>query len=155
MAVASKKRNKKFVDGSVQGALVTRLALHWFTFVMVGFAVSIVFQFFTDPFRPISEHMREMLQNQAGFLLVMLCMTPIYLFDTVKLSNRFVGPILRLRRAMKDLGHGRPTSKIKFRPGDFWMELADDFNLILDRTDLASTQEASDKSEDQLQETAS
>ena len=39
-------------------------------------------------------------------------MTPIYLWDTVKLSNRFVGPLVRLRiKGDRDPGYGS-TSKM-------------------------------------------
>lgn len=136
MATNKVRRRKKFIDRDVQGALVIRLATHWFSFLLVGTAVSLVLQFLTDPFRPVSQHFNAFLHNQAGFVMVMLCMTPIFLYDTVKLSHRFAGPILRLRRALNELAHGDQVERVKFRPGDFWMEIADEFNSVLDRISL-------------------
>jgi hypothetical protein len=136
MATNKVRRRKKFIDRDVQGALVIRLASHWFAFLLVGTAVSLVLQFLTDPFRPVSEHFQAFVHNQAGFVLVMLCMTPVFLYDSVKLSHRFAGPILRLRRALNELAHGDEVERVKFRPGDFWTEIADEFNCVLDRISL-------------------
>jgi hypothetical protein len=53
---------------------------------------------------------------------------PVYVWDLVKLSHRFAGPMLRLRRILKDLAAGRRASHLRFRPNDFWQETAIDFN---------------------------
>jgi hypothetical protein len=127
------KRTKTFIDRKVQGALVRRMAFHWFTFLLIGTAVTIVFQYLTDPFKGLDAHFRYFLGHQSGFLAVMFCVTPIFLYDTVKLSHRFAGPILRLRRGLHELASGDEAERVTFRPGDFWGELADDFNAILDR----------------------
>jgi methyl-accepting chemotaxis protein len=146
------KRKKTFIDRNVQGALVRRLALHWFSFLIVGTAVTLVFQYLTDPFKGLDKHFDYFLQHQAGFITVMLCMTPVFLFDTVKLSHRFAGPILRLRRALKELASGDEVERVTFRPGDFWGELADDFNAVLDRQQLlASADHVEDSVEDELE----
>jgi methyl-accepting chemotaxis protein len=143
------KRSKKFVDRGVQGALVRRLAAHWIAFLVIGTAVSLMFQYLTDPFTGLDKHFEYFLQHQAGFIAVMLCMTPVFLYDTVKLSNRFAGPIFRLRRALKELAKGDDVERISFRPGDFWGELADDFNAVLDRHQATA---ATDPSEEPVQE---
>ena len=51
----------------------------------------------------------------------------------VKVSNRFVGPALRMQRAMNEVAEGRPTERLLFRNGDFWRGMADDFNSLIDR----------------------
>ena len=57
-------------------------------------------------------------------------MVPAFIYDTIKLSNRFVGPILRLKNSVRSVADGKPVSPLKFRGGDFWHELADDFNRL-------------------------
>ena len=44
------------------------------------------------------------------------------------LSNRFTGPMLRLRRSMRALARGEHVEPIEFRGGDFWQEFAAEFN---------------------------
>ena len=143
MAEQKARRKKQFIDRHVQGALVFRLALHWCVFLVVGMSVSLVLQYLADPFQPAGHHFGLFVKHQAGFLLVMVCMTPVFLFDTVKLSHRFVGPILRVRRALAEMAGGEEVERVKFRPGDFWMEIADDLNKVIDRVSaLDDRQEA-------------
>ncbi|MCH7729704.1 MAG: hypothetical protein IH991_25015, partial [Planctomycetes bacterium] len=63
-------------------------------------------------------------------MLAMLVLAPIFIRDLCKMSNRFVGPMARLRRAMHDLANGSEVSPIHFRKRDFWQEMAHDFNRI-------------------------
>ena len=138
MSNTKSKRKKTYVDRNVQGALVRRLAMHWLLFLLVGTGVSLAFQVLTDPFTSFRAHITLFLKHQSGFLAVMVCMSPIFLYDTVKLSHRFAGPILRLRRSLHDMAEGREVERVHFRPGDFWTELADDFNAIVDRQRLTT-----------------
>ena len=138
MARKRNNRKKTFVDRNVQGALVRRLVFHWLVFLLVGTAVTLVFQYLTDPFTSMDEHFSSFLQKQSGFIAVMLCMTPIFVLDTVKLSHRFAGPILRLRRGLRELAAGEDAQRMTLRPGDFWTDLAVEFNAIVDRQQLTS-----------------
>jgi hypothetical protein len=133
MAEHTARRKKQFIDRHVQGALVFRLGLHWCAFLLIGMAVSVVLQYLADPFRPASEHFAMFVRNQAGFLLVMVCMTPVFLYDTVKFSNRFAGPVLRVRRTLNDLACGIKVAPVTFRPGDFWTDITDDLNYVVNR----------------------
>ena len=61
---------------------------------------------------------------------VMLLLLPVFLRDTLKLSNRFAGPMYRLRIALQSLAAKQSASPIKFRAGDFWQEATTDFSRI-------------------------
>jgi hypothetical protein len=127
------KRRQKFVDAKVQGALARRIIFHWLVFVIVAFGVSLFLQLLSDPFRPVSENVRIMWMTQGPLMLVMIFLLPVFVLDTVKLSHRFAGPIINLRRAMREIAEGKPARKIQFRKSDFWHDLADDYNSIADR----------------------
>ena len=49
----------------------------------------------------------------------MLMLLPVFLRDTLKLSNRFAGPMYRLRTGLKGLTESQPIAPIQFRTGDF------------------------------------
>jgi signal transduction histidine kinase len=49
------------------------------------------------------------------------------------LSNRIAGPVYRLRQHMATIHQGGPIEPVKFRDGDHFSELAEDYNLVLDR----------------------
>jgi nitrogen fixation/metabolism regulation signal transduction histidine kinase len=126
-------RKKTFVDPKVQGALVRRLVLHWFSFIAVAAIVAFCLQILTNPFRSISEHGQEVWWTHGPFLLVMFFMLPIFIVDTIKLSNRFAGPIYRLRLTIRSMAEGESFKPLRFRDFDFWQGLADDFNAMVER----------------------
>jgi nitrogen fixation/metabolism regulation signal transduction histidine kinase len=53
--------------------------------------------------------------------------------DFVQFTNRFAGPVLRLRAAMRQVARGEAAPPLSFRDDDFWQELAADFNRIAAR----------------------
>ena len=55
------------------------------------------------------------------------------MLDTIRFSNRFVGPVTRLRRAMRSLGTTDDVAPLQFRDNDFWAEAADEFNNVLEK----------------------
>jgi hypothetical protein len=65
----------------------------------------------------------------------MLLLLPLFLRDTLKLSNRFAGPMYRLRMALKSMVSEGTLKPIKFRDGDFWQEAAEDFNVVASKFD--------------------
>src|SRR3954463_15748385 len=125
------RRTKHFIDKNVQGSLTRRIIFHWLTFLSVAFVVSFVLQVMTDPFRPLSAHLKELWWTHGPFLLVAAFMLPAYAIDTIKLSHRFAGPIFSLRRAIREVAAGEPPRKLKFRRRDFWQDLAGDYNAML------------------------
>jgi hypothetical protein len=125
------QRRKVYIDSRVQGALVRRILFHWLLFLCVASLVAFVLQVLSNPFQPLAEHAHDIWWNQGPFLVVMLFLLPVFVVDTVKLSHRFAGPIYSLRRAIQDIAQGKPARKLKFRTGDFWHELSEDFNAML------------------------
>ena len=127
------QRRQKFVDAKVQGALARRLIFHWLLFVTVGSTAAFVLQVLSDPFRPTSDHLRELWWTHGPFVMVMIFMLPIFVMDTIKLSHRFAGPVVSLRRAMRDVAAGQAPRKLQFRTYDYWHELAEEYNAMIDR----------------------
>ncbi|MCA9184800.1 MAG: hypothetical protein R3E01_03615 [Pirellulaceae bacterium] len=127
------QRRKKYIDQQVQGSLARRLVAHWVIFLAVSAIVAFAMQVLMDPFQPLSTHFGLLRQNQGPFLLVALLMIPVFVNDSIKLSHRFVGPVSRLRRKIIAIGNGDRVDPLKLRPGDFWHELANEFNIMLSR----------------------
>ena len=65
------------------------------------------------------------------FLSLMLLL-PMFVYDSFQLSNRFVGPVTRLRRVLRELAEGKPFSPVKFRKGEYWQEMADELNRAVE-----------------------
>lgn len=138
-------RSQRFVDAKVQGALARRLIFHWLLFLSVGSSVALVLQVLSDPFKPTSDHLRELWWTQGPFIAVMVFLLPVFVMDTIKLSHRFAGPVVSLRRAMRDVANGQPPRKLQFRQYDFWQDMAGEYNAMIDR--LAPRSETKDEAE--------
>lgn len=105
-------------------------------------------QYFTgDPTLTLMGHLGVVWQNYAFFVLLMFAIVPAFAYDSIKLSNRFAGPMVRLRKGIQAVTEGEPTVNLKFRKGDFWSDVADEFNEMVASIEAAKAEEASDKSD--------
>lgn len=159
MTKQNNNRKRLLVDGSVQGALMRRVVLHWGLFLVLVFLFLSAWQLLVsgEPLNFSSEAILTVWRNCIPVLVSMIVLLPVFLRDTVRLSNRFSGPILRLKNEMKALADGKENPPVKFRDNDFWQELAAEFNrvaeLVHDRQSSSTTEsalKAADKAEECL-----
>lgn len=127
------KRKQNFVDTSVQGALLRRIFLHWCTFFFVTLISIVLMQtLLGDPAKTIIDRLRFELGEFMFIGMIMLALFPAFMLDTIRFSNRFVGPIVRLRRHIRDLGSQKNTEHCVFRDNDFWTDVAGEYNSVAD-----------------------
>ncbi len=133
MSENKQTRKHIFVDAKVQGALVLRVAIYW-VFCLLSLSLMLLcWRILTGPARIFYTHFADMWYYYGAALVASLLLLPIVLVDIVRLSNRFAGPLVRLRRSMRALARGEEVQPIHFRGQDFWQEFADEFNAIADR----------------------
>jgi len=133
------KRSRLFIDPAVQWSIIRRVLTHWTTFLVAGTLLSM----FNGMMQSDGQDWTivSLFQQQLPFILVSLLLLPVFLMDTIKLSHRFVGPMIRFRHAMKSLTQGEgKAGALTFRPGDFWNEIALDFNRFAGRINIARKQ---------------
>lgn len=123
-------RKRMFVDSAVQGALIRNIVVHWFVFIFTLAVILGAVQFFQNPVATSDELLSQFPRRHGLTFLILVLLLPTFLWDTVRLSNRFAGPVLRLRRMMQSLADGEDPGELHFREGDFWMELGEHFNGI-------------------------
>ena len=145
-----KRRQKSIVDVEVQGAILRRISVHWLLF-FIGNSLALLMwvKLFELPDLPWKEVAAECLRRYFPFFLVSLVMLPAFVWDTLKLTTRFAGPIHRLRTALKRVASGEKIKPIKFRHGDFWNEIANNFNRAVGAVDPAHTAEAATQAKSQ------
>lgn len=133
--MSRKKRKQNFIDNHVQGALLRRIFSHWLMFFGVtAFAIVLLQTLLGDPALGIMERLQASFGEFTFMAIVMAALLPAFMLDTVRFSNRFVGPIARLRRHLRELSHG-DTSPCMFRGDDFWTDMADEFNKVAELVD--------------------
>ena len=137
-------RKKAVADVSVQWTLALRVILHFLVFVFAGAFFGLINQFFANPFGGLAENLNTFWRQSGPMLLALACLMPIFVRDTLTLSNRMAGPICRLRNTIKQLGDGEEVPPLKFRKRDMWDDLPELFNRMTDRL----RNEASTKSVD-------
>jgi len=133
MSNQHKKRKQIFVDPKVQGALVLRVVIYWCFCLGTMTIMLLSWNMLTVPARMPWTHLDDMWFHYGPVLVASFCLLPIVMIDIVKVSNRFAGPLVRLRRSMRQLAAGEPVRPIRFRDGDFWQDFADEFNDVLAR----------------------
>lgn len=126
-------RKKAVADAEVQWTLALRVILHFLLFVCAGAFFGLINQFFKDPFAGLTANVNAFWQQSGPMLLALACLIPIFVRDTLTLSNRIAGPIYRLRDTVKRLGDGEDVPPLKFRKRDMWNDLPELFNKMTDR----------------------
>ena len=128
--MSTSRRQQMFCDREVQGALMLRVVMYWFFCLLTITLMLVCWSVVSGPPRRFAPLVSELYVRYAPALAASLLVLPIVMIDVVRLSNRFVGPVKRLRDAMTALADGDDVSPIKFRDRDFWVPLADLFNNI-------------------------
>lgn len=128
------KRARQYVDRNVQGGLLTRVATHWGVFIFTTAFAYIVVQAIISPNgATFLQRIQNSLTEFALLGLLMLMLLPAFLLDVIRFSNRFAGPIVRLRRFLRELGENGEAPPLKFRDDDFWTDVASEFNPCRER----------------------
>jgi methyl-accepting chemotaxis protein len=123
-------RKRLFVDPKVQGALIARVVLYWVACLITIALMLLCWDIITGPTRLFYMHFDDMWFYYGPPAIASCLLLPLVIVDIIRLSNRFVGPLLRLRRSMRALARGENVEPIEFRGGDFWHDLADEFNAV-------------------------
>lgn len=141
-------RKRIFIDSKVQGALLRRCIIHWvvFGFAALGLLMPLHYMM-GGPEGRLSVDLSSVWNHYKLLVVVLLVMLPVFLYDLVRLSHRFAGPITRLRNEMHRAALGEKVKPIHFREDDFWQELAEEFNALLDRIEKQVDSQNSNRDE--------
>jgi hypothetical protein len=131
MSETKSLRKHLFVDPKVQGALVLRVVFYWVVCLITMALIMLCWRLLTNPEKILFMRLDDMWFDYCQPALIASCLLlPMVLMDAIRFSNRFVGPLLRLRRSMRELARGENVKPIAFRDSDYWQELAEEFNAV-------------------------
>lgn len=131
--VDNKRSTRLYVDKKVQGTLARRVIFHFIMFIVVGAMVGLFLQFLSDPFKPIQTHVSTFWSQSGPYVIALLCMLPVFVKDTVSLTHRMAGPIVRLRGHIRSIADGKEVGPLKFRDGDFFSDVPAMFNEMMEK----------------------
>ena len=130
-------RKQLFVDAKVQGTILLRIATYWFCCILFITLPSLIARIYFQPHLPLAEHFSAVLFGFGPVLTAVILLFPLAVYDCLKLTNRFAGPLFRLHREMDRLAGGEKVGALKFRDNDFWQELTIPFNKISEQLQAA------------------
>jgi hypothetical protein len=126
-------RKQLFVDPRVQGALVLRVMLYWLECMLSIVLMFLCWRIMTDPGRLLQDQLGDIWFDYGPACLASVALLPLVVLDIMRLSNRFCGPLLRLRRSLRELARGECVEPLEFRGSDYWPNLAQEFNAVAAR----------------------
>lgn len=154
--MSNENRGKLLIDNRVQLSLVKRVTLHWVAFIALFLCIVFTLELFLrEPGVSLGQTVLLSLQKNALMLVLMAAIMPAFLYDTVKMSHRFAGPVSRLKHGLSSLATGQPVEKLNFRKGDFWGDLAEDFNRVVDRMEVEASASSSSSQSSENDQTES
>lgn len=125
------RRIQNLVDREVQSSLAKRLLLHWLLFLI---ATSLSVLMWVRLIEAPTESWQTVINMSIGRLIPLavaaVVLLPMFIKDSISLSNRFAGPVVRVRRALADFADGKSIEPVELRQGDFWKSLAHEVNRV-------------------------
>lgn len=153
MSTSTIKRKQKLVDCEVQTGVLRKISVHWLVFFVCNtIALMIWIRLYEQPDANWGQTFGDTLRRFLPFFIITAALIPAFVWDTLKLTNRFAGPIMRLRSALADASAGRGVKPLQFRNSDFWQEIAQDFNHVIERGKLAEGNEGALAADDEQSE---
>ena len=123
-------RQKDWIDNQVQGVLIQRVILYWLCgLIYIGLSTA-CFQYYQNPDWSVGQHWSALLVQFGPWLPSFVLMLPLVIFDIVRLSNQFVGPVYRLKSHLNAITENANCPPMKFRDEDYWQELVVPINTL-------------------------
>jgi hypothetical protein len=105
-----------------------RTAGYWLFFVATIAIMLTLWEALARPPESLAELLSAVVQRYLPAMVTSLVVLPLVMIDVLRLSHRFVGPVLRIRQGLQELAAGKRPGRIKFRENDFWPDMAAEFN---------------------------
>ncbi len=128
------RRSRLFVHSRVQGWLLLRILVYLACAAVFVTISLLLWQLAVrGPARWNHNHLRDIWEQYAPVFISVGVLVPLFLYDMLRFSHRFMGPLHRLHRSLEALGRGESVRPIRFRKGDLLHEMADAFNQVARR----------------------
>lgn len=121
-------RQQVWVDRSVQGVLVGRVILYWGCAMLYVGISSICFQYNQNPEWTFAKHVQVLYDQVWPWLPSAVFLLPLAIYDVVRMSNLFAGPVFHLRKHFAAMRQDIACAPLVFREDDYWRDLAEPIN---------------------------
>lgn len=123
-----KARRQILVNWHLQGIWVGRVVIYW-SATMLYFGLTLaVSQYCENPEWSFSEHFSVWLSTVAPWLPSAALILPLVIYDVLRLSHQFVGPVVRLRNQLTKIVKNANCTPFLLRADDYWHDLIEPMN---------------------------
>jgi hypothetical protein len=133
-------RKKWFIDPKVQTAIAVKLVLYWVCGVVFILLPLVATNALLTPEVGLLKHAKNAFAQHWVVFVTMTLMLPCAVFDVFKFSNRFVGPIYRIRQELKRHEETGEMKPIHFRENDYWTDVSEGMTRLANRITELETQ---------------
>ncbi len=128
------RRRRRFVHPRIQCALVFQSLRQWMLFLIALFGMLWGLEYFNNGAQETwGGCLVKMWERFVPALIVLLSLLPAIVYDSIRNSNRFIGPLVRLRSAMQQVAQDESMQPLRCRRNDFAEDFFIVFNEMLDR----------------------
>jgi methyl-accepting chemotaxis protein len=129
---SDKKRLRKtlFIDAKNQGEFIKQCFFRWYLCTSLIIAVVVIFTALNNPAQSALLLVYEVWNQYSAVVLASFLLLPIFMYDALVASNRIAGPVHRLGNELQNLADGKEVKPIRFRDGDYFERLAEQFNTL-------------------------
>ena len=136
------RRSRLLVHRRVQGWLMLRVLVYLGCAALFVTVSLVLWQLAArGPARWNHNHLRDIWNQYAPVFIAVGLLIPFFVYDVLRFSHRFMGPLYRLHRSLQALGRGEAVEPLRFREGDMLHEMAEAFNQVLQRVQQQPTQQ--------------
>lgn len=129
----SNRRRKVLVSSDIQWAIVRKSFWDWLLYCTTAiFLIGLLQVLYVGTSKPLVEHFQAILRTVVTLFLVFALLLPKFIYDWFHFSHRFLGPVERVRRVLRDLADGKAHTEVHFRKNDFFREMANELNSAVE-----------------------
>ena len=135
-----------FVGHEVRDPPHLRCIVNWVFCICIAGMVLLCWSVLSNPGHPTAFYFVELWQQYQLLFGTSIVLLLIAMIDFVRISNRFCGPVVRLKNELKRVAEGETVQPIVFREDDYWKEIAESFNAVIKKIPASEETAASENS---------
>jgi len=128
--VQSNKRWRAFADAKMQGAFCLRIVVYWLT-CQIALCATVAGMASLDGSN--SAGGGSVIRFIVPAFFFSLLILPLVLLDAIVFTNRIAGPLFNFRKKLNQLVETGESDRLCFRPGDYFADVARNYNCLRDR----------------------
>lgn len=123
-------RRKIWIDHQVQGVLLGRVFIYWLAGLLYFGITVYVSNYYENPNWTVAQQFKAWMTTVGPWLPSAVLILPLVLFDIVRLSHQFVGPVHRARMQLERIVQSPNCTPYTLRTDDYWHNLIKPMNDI-------------------------